>query len=144
MSHNPPREPPVVSALRHAIAEVKQRWSVMRWVTKNLLSRVPLCFGRHIKQLVAAALAAVSTHQSAMGPRGGLWPVLHVGNPQGRPVLHIKRLMMMMMNLFSPEHLLVCRIRSTARRAIQLQFDDHHQPINVPTAGAQALPINYT
>jgi hypothetical protein len=29
---------PAVSVLRHAIAEVKQRWSVIRWVTKNLLS----------------------------------------------------------------------------------------------------------
>jgi hypothetical protein len=27
-----------VSALRRAIAEVKQRWSVIGWVTKNLLS----------------------------------------------------------------------------------------------------------
>jgi hypothetical protein len=33
---------PAVSALRHAIAEVKQRWSVIGWVPKNLLSRVPL------------------------------------------------------------------------------------------------------
>jgi hypothetical protein len=31
---------PAVSALRRAIAVVKQRWSVIRWVTKNLLSRV--------------------------------------------------------------------------------------------------------
>jgi hypothetical protein len=32
-----------VSALRHAIAEVKQRWSINGWVTENLLSRA-LCF----------------------------------------------------------------------------------------------------
>jgi hypothetical protein len=31
--------------------------------------------------LVPAAFAVVSTHQSALGPRGGLWPVLLVGNP---------------------------------------------------------------
>jgi ABC-type phosphate transport system ATPase subunit len=29
---------PAISALRRTIAEVKQRWSVIRWVTKNLLS----------------------------------------------------------------------------------------------------------
>jgi hypothetical protein len=29
---------PAVSALRRVIAEVKQRWSVIGWVTKNLLS----------------------------------------------------------------------------------------------------------
>jgi hypothetical protein len=49
--------------------------------TKNVLSRAPPCFGRHVKQLVPAAFAVVSTHQSALGPRGGLWPVLLVGNP---------------------------------------------------------------
>jgi hypothetical protein len=47
---------PAVSALWHAIAEVKQRWSV-----KNVLSRAPPCFVRHIKPLVPAALAVVST-----------------------------------------------------------------------------------
>jgi hypothetical protein len=66
---------PAVSALRRTIAEVKQRWSVIGWVTKNLLSRAPPCFGRHVKTLVPAAFAVVSTHQSALGPRG-LWPVL--------------------------------------------------------------------
>jgi ABC-type phosphate transport system ATPase subunit len=29
---------PAISALRRTIAEVKQRWSVIGWVTKNLLS----------------------------------------------------------------------------------------------------------
>jgi hypothetical protein len=67
---------PVVCALRHAIAEVKQRGSVIGWVIKNLLSRAPPCFGRHFKPLVPAAFAVVSTHQPALGPRGGLWPVL--------------------------------------------------------------------
>jgi hypothetical protein len=38
---------PAVSALRHAIAAVKQRWSVIGWVT--------------------------STHQPALSPRGGLY-----------------------------------------------------------------------
>jgi hypothetical protein len=36
---------PAISALRRAIAEVKQRWSVIGWVTKNLLFLAPLCFG---------------------------------------------------------------------------------------------------
>jgi hypothetical protein len=66
----------MVSALRRAIVEVKQRWSVIGWVTKNLLYQVPLCFGRHVKPLVPAAFAVVSTHQPALGPHGGLWPVL--------------------------------------------------------------------
>jgi hypothetical protein len=59
-----------VSALWRAIAEVKQR-SVIGWVTKNLLFRAPLCFGRHVKPLVPEAYAVVSTNQSALGPRGG-------------------------------------------------------------------------
>jgi hypothetical protein len=49
---------------RGAIAEVKQRpqRSVVGWVTKNALSRAPLCFGRHVKQLVPTAFTVVSTH----------------------------------------------------------------------------------
>jgi hypothetical protein len=54
---------PTVSALRSAIAEVKPRWSVIGWVTKNLSSSAPPCFGRHVKALVPAAFAVVSTHQ---------------------------------------------------------------------------------
>jgi hypothetical protein len=68
------------SALWRAIEEVKPRWSVIGWVTKNLLSRAPPCFGRHVKPLVPAVFAVVSTHQSALSPRGGLWPVLLVYN----------------------------------------------------------------
>jgi hypothetical protein len=68
-------------ALQHAIVEVKQRWSVIRRVTKNVLSRAPPCFGRHVKPLIPAAFAVVSTHQPALGPRGGLWPVLLMCNP---------------------------------------------------------------
>jgi hypothetical protein len=45
-----------------AIAEVKQRWSVIRRVTKNELSRASPCFGRHVKPLVSAGFAVVSTH----------------------------------------------------------------------------------
>jgi hypothetical protein len=60
-----------VSALRRAIAEVKQRWSAIEWVP-NLLSPAPPCFGRHVKPLVPVVFAVVSTHQPAMVPRGGL------------------------------------------------------------------------
>jgi hypothetical protein len=70
---------PTVSALRRAIAKVKQRWSVIGCVTKNL-SRAPPCFARHVKPLVPAAFAVVSTHQPALSPRGGLWPVLLMCN----------------------------------------------------------------
>jgi hypothetical protein len=57
-----------------SIAEAKQRsqWSVIGWVTKKLSSLARPCFGRHIKPLVPAALAVVSTHQPALGPRGVL------------------------------------------------------------------------
>jgi hypothetical protein len=58
---------PAVSALRCEIAEVKQRWSFIGWVTKNLLPRAPPYFERHVKFLVPAAFAVVSTHQPALG-----------------------------------------------------------------------------
>jgi hypothetical protein len=61
---------PVISALRRVIAEVKQLGGVIRWVIKNLLSRAPPCFGRHVKPLIPAALAVVSAHQPALDPRG--------------------------------------------------------------------------
>jgi hypothetical protein len=56
------------------IAEAKQHWSVVGWVTKNLLSRASPCFGRHVKPLVPAEFAVVTTH-------GVIWPVLLVCNP---------------------------------------------------------------
>jgi hypothetical protein len=73
---------PAASALRRVIAEVKQRCSFMRWVTKNVLFRAPPCFGRHVKPLVPAAFAVVSIHQlwKLLGSRGELWPVLPMCN----------------------------------------------------------------
>jgi hypothetical protein len=71
----------MVSAHQRAIAEVKQRWSDVGWVTINLFFRAPPCFGRHVKPLVPDAIAVDSTHQPALGPRGGLWPVLPMCNP---------------------------------------------------------------
>jgi hypothetical protein len=70
---------PAVSALRRAIADVMQRWSVIGWVTKKLLFGAPPCFGRHVKPLVPA-FTVVSTHRPALGPRDGLWPVLIIWN----------------------------------------------------------------
>jgi hypothetical protein len=76
----------LLAIIHTKIAEVKLRFPVIRWVTKNLLSRAPPCFGRHVNPLVPAAFAVVSTHQPALGPRGGLWPVLLMFNPQRKPV----------------------------------------------------------
>jgi hypothetical protein len=70
-----------VSALRRAIAEFNQRWSVIGWVTKNLLSLAPPWFGRHVKSVVPAEFAVVSTHQPTLRPRGVLWPILLMCNP---------------------------------------------------------------
>jgi hypothetical protein len=57
---------PAVSALRRVIAEVKQHWPVIGWVSENLLYRAPSCFGKHVKPLVPAAFAVVSTYQPAL------------------------------------------------------------------------------
>jgi hypothetical protein len=62
---------PAVSTLRRAIAEVKQHWSVVEWVTKNLVSRTPPCFRKYVKPLVSAAFAVRNTNQTAQGLRVG-------------------------------------------------------------------------
>jgi hypothetical protein len=49
--------------------EAKQRWSVIGWVTKNVLSRAPPCFGRHVKPLVPAALQSLAPTPA----RGGVF-----------------------------------------------------------------------
>jgi hypothetical protein len=73
---------PAANALGYVIAEVKQYWSTIRWVTKNLLSRAHPSFGRHVvKSLVPAAFAVVSIHHPALSPHGGVWPVLLICNP---------------------------------------------------------------
>jgi hypothetical protein len=98
-------------------SQVKQRWSVIGWVTKNLLSRAPPCFGRHVKPLVPAAFAIVS-NQPALGLRVGSWPDLLMCNREG-----------------------LCPSSGDINKA-----DDEtnlwaiiYQPLNVPTAGAQAF-----
>jgi hypothetical protein len=49
---------------------------VIGWLTKNVLSQAPPCFGRFFNPLVPAVFAIITTHQPALGPRGGLSPVL--------------------------------------------------------------------
>jgi hypothetical protein len=56
----------------NAIADAKQRWSVIEWVTKNVLSRAPPCFGRHVKPLLLhlhCNCNCLHLHQYALGPR---------------------------------------------------------------------------
>jgi hypothetical protein len=86
---------PVVVALRRVIAEAKQHWSVIRWVTKILLSRAFSCFGRHVKPLVHSA-GVVSTRGVGYGPF--FLCVIHKEGlcPSNRD---INRLMMMMITV---------------------------------------------
>jgi hypothetical protein len=73
---------------------------VIGWVTKNLLSRAPPCFGRHVKPLVPAAFAVVSSHQHALGPRGPFsLCVIHKEESICPSSGDINRLMMMMIFL---------------------------------------------
>jgi hypothetical protein len=67
---------------------------------QNVLSRGSPFFGRHVKPLFPAEFAIVSAHQSALGPRGGLWSVLLYIIYKDSLSLssgYINRLMMMMM-----------------------------------------------
>jgi hypothetical protein len=53
---------PAVSELRRAIVEAKQRWSAIGWVTKNLLSRAPPCFGSRCSRLYLQSIAPTNPH----------------------------------------------------------------------------------
>jgi hypothetical protein len=66
----------MVSVVQRAIAEVKQLWSVIGWVNKNYLELL-----RASVPLIPVVFAVVSTHQPALGPRGGLWHILLMCNP---------------------------------------------------------------
>jgi hypothetical protein len=63
---------------RRALAQVKQpaQSPIIGWVT-SLLSRAPLCFGRHVKAVVSAIFADVSMYLSA----AWLWRVLLIDGP---------------------------------------------------------------
>jgi hypothetical protein len=51
--------------------------NVGHWMgDQKFTTRAPPCIGRHDKPLVPVAFTVVSTHRPALGPRGGLWPVL--------------------------------------------------------------------
>jgi hypothetical protein len=78
------------------IIEVKQRCSVNKWVTKNVLSQAPPCFGRHVKPFVPAAFAVISTTKAHWDRLVGYDPfslcVIHKGDGlttcHGYSVLH--------------------------------------------------------
>jgi hypothetical protein len=77
---------------QRAIAEVKQssQRSVIGWFTTNVLSGPLPCFGSNVKPLVPAEFVVVSTHQSALAPHGGLWPIrliAEVKQRSQRPVI---------------------------------------------------------
>jgi hypothetical protein len=67
--------------LRRAITEVKQCWSVIGWVTKTLLLELLRASESTLSRWSRLHFAVVSTHQPALGPRGGLLPVLIMCNP---------------------------------------------------------------
>jgi hypothetical protein len=89
-----------VSALRSLIAEVKQRGSVIGWVTKNLLSRTPSCFGGTLSR-------RCQSHLQSLAPTNPHWARVVCYGPFPLCVVHkeglcpssgdINRLMMMMM-----------------------------------------------
>jgi hypothetical protein len=65
--------------------------SVIGWVTKinylELLMANPAVYTCDIAHKgYISECTYIHTHQSALGPRGGLWPVLLVGNPYGKAV----------------------------------------------------------
>jgi hypothetical protein len=67
----------VPRSVRFGVRSRKLSNIVSHWMgDQKLISRAPPYFGRHVKRLVPAAFAVISTHQPALGPRGGLWPVL--------------------------------------------------------------------
>jgi hypothetical protein len=75
---------PMAPLLRHAIAEAKQRWSVIGGVIKNLLFQA-LCFGRHVKPLVPVAFASLA-------PTNPLWACVVGYGPFSLCVIHKKGL----------------------------------------------------
>jgi hypothetical protein len=125
---------PAVNALRRAILKVKQRWSVIGWVTKSLLSRTPLW---HVKRLVPAAFADVNTLLPALSTRGGLWPVLLMCNPQGGlcgSSGDINGLVIMMMKSRSSYRLGYSRLshdESTVTISAKLTFPSSESVINM-------------
>jgi hypothetical protein len=63
-------------SVRFGAREVKLCWSV---IEQKLIILSSLMLPK-VKPLVPDAFAVVSTHQFALGPRGGFWPVLLMCN----------------------------------------------------------------
>jgi hypothetical protein len=57
---------PTVSLLRRVIAEIKKRCSAIGWVIKNVLSRAPPCFGRHVKPLGSRGISDIPPRRSLL------------------------------------------------------------------------------
>jgi hypothetical protein len=65
---------PVSQCARRAIAKVKQRWSVIRWVTKNGLCSV-LRKARRWSRLHLLSLAPTNPHRGGMARSPYVWPI---------------------------------------------------------------------
>jgi hypothetical protein len=135
----------LISALRCTIAEVKQRWSVIGWVTKYLLSRASPCFERHVKPLVPAAFAVVCTHQPALGPCGGPFSLCVIRKDCAPAVGTLIGWW------WSLERTLCTRYERRVGFISHLincfcagEGHVHNQPINVLIVGAQAFLADYT
>jgi hypothetical protein len=85
---------------RGQCASACDRGSQAMLVYHEMMSDQKNTIGRHVKPLVLATFAVVSTHQPAQDPHGGLWPFfLCVIHKEGLSPSSgdINRLMMMMM-----------------------------------------------
>jgi hypothetical protein len=114
-------------------------------VTKNLLSRAPPCFGRHVKPLVPVALAPtpvwkrVDVRQAA-GRKNNCRIFITTplsGIRAGRRRLCYDDDYFALLNIFT----LGLWPRAYILRKLS---NHHHQPINAPTAGAQAFLMDYS
>jgi hypothetical protein len=85
-------------------------------VIKNLISGAPY-FARHVKPLVLAAFAVVSTHQFALGPRGPFsLSVIHKGGLCSRS----EDINMVMMKVLMSSYVFDCS-NLVSRIAVNLQ-----------------------
>jgi hypothetical protein len=91
-----------MAPLRRAILEVKQPWSVIGWVTKNLLFPAPPSFARHIKPLDPAAVVSTPINLHWAGVVGyGLFSLCVIHKEGLCPSSgDINRLMMMMIHTY--------------------------------------------
>jgi hypothetical protein len=123
LAYYPSSMGPVVIVLRRAIMEVKLRWSVIGCVIKNLSSRAPPCFGRHVKPMVPAAFAVVSTNQPALGVVGYGRFSLCVIHKEGlwQSSRNINRLMMMMMTTLEDAGLIPAKYKHVCMKTDRIE-----------------------